>query len=127
MRTAFLIVALSVTAGCSDSLSPPKSLIDPDKVIDMDAPTLFAMRITIFCYAEADVNGWPARRECQQYVRFLQDRDIDVGFVADAENKSFVAMVAAADVGKVKEADAAAKTEGVTKPPLVPASMLSNE
>ncbi|HUE69286.1 MAG TPA: hypothetical protein VMP01_00195 [Pirellulaceae bacterium] len=118
---------LLLGAGCAQDSNvvtrQTPSRIDGAKVIDMDAPTPFAMRITIFYYQETDSNGWPADVQAQEYVRFLQDQGIDVGFVRDGENHAYVAMVNAADVAAVRSADKMAASAGITKPPMVPDSM----
>jgi hypothetical protein len=80
------------------------------------------MRITIFTYRDADDNGWPNNPSDEEYVRFLQDRGIQVGFLRDPDSRLFAAMVDAWNVDAVIDADKAALEAGVKKPPMVPAN-----
>jgi hypothetical protein len=119
----FVFLSGFVIAGCKDGTSRPpvpETRVDPQKVIDMSGPTLSPMQITIFTYADADSNGWPKKPADQEYVRFLQDRGIPVGFMVDTANDLHVAMVNASDVDAVVEADKAARDAGIAKPQMVP-------
>jgi hypothetical protein len=120
-----MLVAVSLQfCGCnqppSSSVSTTKTNIDQSKILDLQAPTPFAIRITIFAYRDADARGWPAARPYQDYVRFLQDRNVRVGFKHDPESDLRYAMVDSGDVDAVVAADKEAVAAGIKKPPTVP-------
>lgn len=123
---AVILVAPIFLCSCGhpspSSVSPPNTNIDKSKIIDLDAPVLFAMRITIFAYRDADLRGWPSAASHQEYVRFLQDRDIHFGFVHDPDSGLYYAMVDANKVDAAVAADKDAAAVGIEKPPMVPDS-----
>lgn len=110
---------VALLLGCGESRTKLNNQrIDPEKIIDLKQPSLFSLRITIFIYQHADTKGWPIGVLEQRYVRFLQDRNIPVGFNYDRISNTHQAMVNAADAPNVTQADKEAINQGVAKPPL---------
>ena len=116
-----LILAVPILlAGCGGSVPPPATRIDKSKIIDLHDHKPLSIRVTIFAYRDADARGWPAADGCQRYVRFLQDRDIPVGFMRDPDSSLHYAMIDSGKVDAIRAADKEAAAAGVEKPPMVP-------
>jgi hypothetical protein len=125
-----ILAALTLLSSCGHpsppSVSPPNSRIDNSKIIDFHASVPLAIRITIFTYRDADSLGWPSADSHQKYVRFLQDRDIHVGFLLDRDSGLYCAMIDGNKVDAAVAADKDAAAVGVEKPPMVPDSQTGN-
>lgn len=128
----FSLAACSmVLAGCSPteitSIPNPNTRIDASKVFNPTEGTWFTIRITLFVYHQADTNGWPADPALQEYVRFLQDRDIPIGFMQSVgEDGQYLAMFKSGQVRDIIVANEAAEAAGIELPPTLPGSVTAD-